>query len=115
MHAATRAPPTAIASSLKPQKREPTESSFSATTLPSTTLLELEFAGAVAVDEIQCDQFADGSPPQPFAHPAMDLRERQAAAVPARGKKRPAAAPALCAVPAPATPARPENCSSASP
>src|SRR3989442_3905379 len=45
----------------------------------------------------------------------MDLREGPAATVRARGKMRPEAARALCGAPARTLPARPENCSSASP
>ena len=84
-------------------------------TYATTTLLELKFGGRVPSDEAQGEQFADRLTPQPFAHPPMHRRQREAPPVRARGKKRPVAARLPDAVPGCALPPSPENCSSPAP
>src|SRR5215831_14617441 len=79
----------------------------------STTLSKLEFLGAIAVNELQFDQFAECGTAQPFADATMELRQRHPPAVRAWGKKRPAGVRALCTAGAGALPTTPENYSSA--
>jgi hypothetical protein len=83
--------------------------------MPSTTLLELEFRREVPCDEAQGEQFANRRLPQPFAHPPMHRRQREASPVRARGKKRPGAAQVSGVVPGCAPRPKPENCRSALP
>ncbi len=75
----------------------------------NSTLSELKSRGAVLLNQPKGNDFANGFTPQPLADPAMDLRQGHTAAIRARGKKRPAAAPLRPVAPACASPARPEN------
>jgi len=42
----------------------------------STILSKLEFLGAISVNELQFDRFANGGTAQPFADATMELRQR---------------------------------------